>query len=210
MELLLKEILTTHIQPMLKAKGFKKKANYFYQKKEGFICAFFISIDREYTENGAYFTMQFGMYSEALETMLGRATKPFPKGYDFVLNENVLLPIDDENARYLLENTTNIALFVEKMKADLTNVLARFEDISTVSALMDYCLEHNYLVHHDDIMRYLAIEKEEEKMEKYLQKIKEKLYKIAERAYVFYVQKSLKLKEEQVSSAAKISTASSN
>jgi plasmid stabilization system protein ParE len=61
---------------------------------------------------------------------------------------------------------------------------------------MDYCLEHNELVHHEDIMRYLAIKKDDAKMEKYLVKVREKLQKISDNAYSFYVQKSLKLKAE--------------
>jgi hypothetical protein len=71
MELILKEVIKTHIHSFLKANDFKKKSNYYYKKENGFIYAIWVSIDREYTENGAYFTMQFGVYSEALEVMLG-------------------------------------------------------------------------------------------------------------------------------------------
>ena len=90
MELALKEVIKTHVQPVLKDMGFTKKANYFYKKKDGFTYAIYFPIDREYTENGAYFTVQFGIYSDELEVMLGREIKAFPKGYDFILNENIL------------------------------------------------------------------------------------------------------------------------
>jgi Domain of unknown function (DUF4304) len=210
MELALKEVIKNDIQPVLKKMGFSKKANYFYKKKDGFIYAIWFPIDREYTENGAYFTVQFGIYSEALETMLGREIQPFPKGYDFILNESVLTHICDKDDRYLLENTTNLEVFGKKMQDDILQILVLFNHITTLKTLMDYCLEHNDLVHHEDLMRYLAITKDDKKMKKYLSKIKEKLYKIADNAYAFYVQKSLKLKAEYTSAVSNDSTASSN
>jgi Domain of unknown function (DUF4304) len=208
MELALKEVIKKDIQPVLKEMGFSKKANYFYKKKDGFIYAIWFPIDREYTENGAYFTVQFGIYSEVLETMLGREIQPFPKGYDFILNESVLTHICDKDDRYLLENTTNLDVFGKKMQDDLLQILVLFNHITTLKSVMNYCLEHNDLVHHEDLMRYLAITKDEKKMKKYLSKIKEKLYKIADNAHAFYVQKSLKLKAEYASSESNISTAS--
>jgi transcriptional regulator of NAD metabolism len=96
------------------------------------------------------------------------------------------------------------------MVDDLGQILVFLNRFSTLETLMDYCLEHNYLVHHEDIMRYLAIKKDDKKMKKYLLKVKEKLYKISDNAYAFYVQKSLKLKEEYTSSVSNDSTASSN
>jgi Domain of unknown function (DUF4304) len=196
MELLLKEVIKTHIQPILKDMGFKKKANYFYKKKEDFIYAIFFPIDREYTENGAYFTVQLGIYSEALELMLGREIKAFPKGYDFILNNNVLTLCFRNHDRYLLENTTDLDDFGKKMEDDVLQALVFFNHITTLKTLMDYCLEHNYLVHYEDLMRYLAITQDDKKTKKYLSKIKEKLYKISDNAYAFYVQKSLTLKAE--------------
>jgi hypothetical protein len=208
MELALKEVLKNHIQPVLKDMGFKKKGNYFYKKSDDFIYAFYVPIDREYTENGAYFTVQFGIYSEALETMLGREIQPFPKGYDFILNESVLTHIYDQNDRYLLENTTNLDVFGKKMQDDLLQILVLFNHITTLKSVINYCLEHNDLVHHEDLLRYLAITKDDKKMKKYLSKIKKKLYDISDKAHALYVQKSLKLKAEYASSESNISTAS--
>jgi Domain of unknown function (DUF4304) len=210
MELALKEVIKTHIQPVLKEMGFKKKGNYFYKKSDDFMYAFYVPIDREYTENGAYFTVQFGIYSEALETMLGREIQTFPKGYDFILNESVLTHICDKDDRYLLENTTNLDVFGKKMQDDFIQILPFLNRFSTLETLMDYCLEHNYLVHYEDLMRYLAMKQDDAKMENYLLKIKEKLYRISERAHAFYVQKSLKLKAEYTSSVSNDSTASAN
>ncbi len=196
MELALKEILKKNIQPILKTMGFTKKGNCFYKKNNGFIYAIYVPIDREYTENGAYFTVQFGMYSEALETMLGREIKAFPQGYDFILNSNVLTHCNTENDRYLLESTTNLTVFGENMKNDVVQTLAFFDQITTVETFMDYCLAHNYLVHHEDLLRYLAIKKDEEKTAFYLSKIKEKLQQIADRAYGFYAKKLEDLKKD--------------
>jgi Domain of unknown function (DUF4304) len=196
MELTLKEVIKTHIQPLLKDMGFKKKGTYFYKKNEGFIYAIYVPIDREYTENGAYFTVQFGIYSEALESLLGREIKPFPKGYDFVLNGNVLTHRDKENWRYLLESTTDLAIFGKKMQEDVSHALVLFNDITTLETFMDYCLEHNYLVHHEDLMRYLVRQKDEEKTQKYMLKIKEKLDNIAANALQGYTNKLEQIKAE--------------
>jgi Domain of unknown function (DUF4304) len=210
MELALKEVIKNHIQPFLKANGFAKKGNYFYKKRDAFVFAFYVSVDREYTENGAYFGVQFGIYTEELETLLDREIQAFPKGYDFILNESVLTHIFDNDERYLIDNTTNLADFGQQMQNDFKQILVFLDRFSTLEILMDYCLEHNYLVHYEDLMRYLVIKHENEKMENYLIKIKEKLYMISERAHAFYVQKSLKLKAEYTSSTSNDSMASSN
>ena len=189
MELLLKKVVKTHIQPMLKDMGFKKKGNYFYKKEDDFMYAIYYPIDREYTENGAYFTVQFCIYSEALELMLGRAIKAFPKGYDFILNQNILVHCEGENWRYLLENTTNLDVFGKKMQDDVLQTLVLLKHITTVETFIDYCLAHNYLVHHEDLLRYLAMKKEDEKTVFYLSKIKEKLQQISDNAYRAYVKK---------------------
>lgn len=210
MELLLKEVLKNHIQPVLKDVGFKKKGRYFYKKSGDLIYAFFVSVDREYTDNGAYFTMQCGIYSEALETLLGRDVKAFPQGYDFILNANVLTFSHRKDERYLLESTTILDDFGEKMLDDVLQVLVFFNHTTTLKSMMDYCLEHNYLVHYEDLMRYLAIKQDDKKRVKYLAKIKKKLYEISDRAYDFYVQKSLKLKEEYTPSVSNDSTASAS
>ncbi len=196
MELALKEVLKTHIQPLLKANGFKKKGNYFYKKNSAFIYAFYVPIDREYTENGAYFTVQFGIYSEALESLLGREIKAFPKGYDFILNENILTHCEGENWRYLLESTTNLTIFGKKMQDNIVQTLTFFNHITTLETFIDYCLTHNYLVHHEDLMRYLAIKKDAKKSAFYLSKIKAKLQQIADNAYAKYVKRMDDLKGE--------------
>jgi hypothetical protein len=196
MELALKEVIKMHIHPLLKDKGFKKKGNYFYKKNDGFIYAIYFPIDREYTENGAYFTVQFGIYSEALEVKLGREIKAFPIGYDFILNESVLTHICDKNERYLLENTTDLDTFGKKMYNDLLQILVFFNQIISLETLMDYCLEHNYLVHHEDLMRYLVIQHDDEKTQKYMLKIKEKLDSIAANALRRYTEKLEQLKAE--------------
>jgi hypothetical protein len=78
----------------------------------------------------------------------------------------------------------------------LDKIMAFYLTITTLDTLMNHCLEHNYLVHHDDQLRYLAMIKDEEKSVKYLGKIKEKLYQISERAYAVYAQKLKTLKLE--------------
>jgi Domain of unknown function (DUF4304) len=202
MELILKEVVKTHIQPVLKQAGFKKKGNYFYKTNNGFTHGIYVPIDREYTENGAYFTVQYGIYSEALEELLGREIKTFPKGYDFILNSNDLTQKEDEYERYLLESTTNLDTFGKKMSDDILQVLAFFNQITSLEAMIDYCLEHNYLVHHEDLMRYLVMQKDEEKTKKYMLKIKEKLDKIAANALARYWEKLEQLKAEYSSSTA--------
>ncbi len=151
--------------------------------------AIYYPIDREYTENGAYFTVQFVIYSEALELMLGREIKAFPKGYDFILNHNILTHCEGESWRYLLENTTDLGVFGKKMQDDVLQTLASLNHITTLETYIDYCLTHNYLVHHEDLLRYLAMKKEDEKTNFYLSKIKEKLQQISDRVYRSYVER---------------------
>jgi hypothetical protein len=110
----------------------------------------------------------------------------------------------------LIEKDSDLKVLGKEINAILEKIIAFFSTISTIEVLMNHSLEHNYLVHHEDQLRYLAMIKDEEKTTKYLAKIKEKLYQISERAYGSYVQKFEKLKEEYVISESNNPTASSN
>jgi hypothetical protein len=99
----------------------------------------------------------------------------------------------------LLENTTDLDDFGAKMQHDLLHVIIFFHMTTTVDSVMNYCLEHNFLVHYEDLMRYLAIKKDDKNRKKYLLKIKEKLYKISDNALTFYEKKSLELMEKYAS-----------
>jgi S-adenosylmethionine:diacylglycerol 3-amino-3-carboxypropyl transferase len=82
------------------------------------------------------------------------------------------------------------------MSDDVLKILAFFNQITSLETLMAYCLEHNYLVHHEDLMRYLAMQKDDEAAQKYMLKIKEKLDSIAANALRRYTEKMEQLKAE--------------
>jgi hypothetical protein len=208
MDKILKELLKNHISPFLKTNGFKRRGNHFYGKDGDFTITFTMPIDREYTETGAIFYFTCGIYSEQLAQLLGEEVKPFPKGYDHIFNHAIQTIFPSENTIFHANENGENGEIVEKIKENLTLVFV--SKLKNIDDLINCCIEYNELVHHEEIMRYLAIQKDDEKMEKYLKKVKEKLQKITDNAFGFYTQKSLKLKAEYASVSSNVSSVSSN
>ncbi len=196
MEKILKQLINNYISPFLRAQGFKRRGNSWYRKNDDFTVSFTMPVDLEYTNEGAIFYLRCGVYSDELATMLGEEIKAFPKGYDYIFHyaiQDIFPPNEDVfHAHRNGENEETI----HELKKNITKSLDFIANLKSVDALMDYCAEHNYLVHHDEIMRYFIIKKDEEKLQKYMLKIKEKLQRISDRAFESYTQKSLKLKAE--------------
>jgi Domain of unknown function (DUF4304) len=204
------ELINTAIAPFLKSHGFKKQKQYFYKTDRDFTFSINFPVDREYTENGAYVWLICGIYSAEFEGMMGREIKEKPKGYDNIFSHNYSTITGNGDDRFLIEKTSDLAILGKEMIDILEKIMIFYPTITSLDVLMNHCLEHNYLVHHDDQLRYLAMKKDEEKSAKYLSKIKEKLYQISERAYAVYAQKLEKLKAEYSSSFSNNSRASSN
>jgi hypothetical protein len=196
MDKILKELLKNHLSPFLKTYGFKRRGNHFYRKDGDFTITFTMPIDLEYTETGAFFSFVCGIYSDQLALLLGEEIKAFPKGYDHILNHSIQDIFPPNEVRFHANRNEENEETIVNIKKEITKTLDFAANLKNLEDLMDYCLEHNELVHHEDMMRYLAIKKDDERMEKYLIKVREKLQKISDKAYSFYVQKSLKLREE--------------
>jgi Domain of unknown function (DUF4304) len=193
MEEILNELINIHIAPFLKSQGFKKKKHYFHKIDSDFTFSFNFPVDREYTENGAYVWMICGIYSAEFERMMGREIKINPKRYDNIFSHSFNTITGANGDRFLIEKTSDLDILGKEIIDILEKVIAFYSTIISLEVLMNHCLEHNYLVHHEDQLRYLAMIKDEEKSAKYLAKIKEKLYQISERAYANYAQKLEKL-----------------
>ncbi len=196
MEEKLNELINTIIAPFLKSHGFKKQKQYFYKTDSDFTFSINFPVDREYTENGAYVWLICGIYSAEFEGMMGRKIKPKSRGYDNIFSHNFSTITGTGDERLLIEKTSDLDVLGKEMIDILDKIMAFYSTITTLDVLMNHCLEHNYLVHHEDQLRYLAMIKNEEKSEKYLEKIKDKLYQISERAYAVYSQKLEKFKAE--------------
>jgi Domain of unknown function (DUF4304) len=210
MEEKLNELITTLITPFLKSHGFKKQKHYFHKTDRYFTFSINFPVDREYTENGAFVWLICGIYSAEFEGMMGRGIKSKPIGYDNIFSHNYSTITGKDDDRFLIEKTSDLDILGKEMIDILEKIMAFFSTINSLDGLMNHCLEHNYLVHHEDQLRYLAMIKDEEKSGKYLGKIKEKLYQISEKAYSVYAQKLEKFKAEYEPSSSKDSMVSSN
>jgi hypothetical protein len=209
MEEILNELINIHIAPFLKTQGFKKKKHYFHKTDSDFTFSINFPVDREYTENGAFVWMICGIYSAEFERMMGREINVKPKGYDNIFSHNFSIITGIGDGRFLIEKTSDLDILGKEIIAILEKIIAFYSTITSLEVLMNHCLEHNYLVHHEDLFRYLAMIKDEEKSAKYLSKIKEKLYQISERAYANYAQKLEKFKAEYEPSSSNDSIVSS-
>jgi Mg2+ and Co2+ transporter CorA len=195
MDEILKNILKNHLSPFLRSHGFKRRGNRFYRKNGDFTITFALAVDREYTDSGAFFFFLCGVYSDQLAQLLGEEIKQFPDGYDHIFNHSILEINGEKEEEFHANKNGENDETVQKIKEYLQKTLDFVAKLKTLDDLMDYCLENNQLVHHQEIMRYLAIVKDETRQKAYLVTIKEKLHQNADRAYSFYAAKMEEYKE---------------
>ena len=62
--------------------------------------------------------------------------------------------------------------------------------------LIDVCIKENYLVHHEELFKYLIITNDEKRLKHYLTFVRRKLNDIADRAYEAYLNKIEDLKKK--------------
>lgn len=128
--------------------------------------------------------------------MMGREIKLMPKGYDNILSHNFSTITGIEDDRFLIEKTTDLNILEKEMLVVLRKIMAFYSAITSLDLLINHCLEHNYLVHHEDLLRYLAIKKDEKLTAFYFSKIKERLQGIADRAFESYQKRFEDFKKE--------------
>jgi hypothetical protein len=189
MDEILKNILKNHLSPFLRSHGFKRRGNRFYRKNGDFTITFALAVDREYTDTGAFFYFLCGVYSDQLAQLLGEEIKQYPDGYDHIFNHSILEINGEKEKEFHANKNGENDETVQQIKEYLQKTLDFVANLKTLDDLMDYCLEHNQLVHHQEIMRYLAIVKDETRQKAYLVRIKEKLQQITDDAYAKYVEK---------------------
>jgi Domain of unknown function (DUF4304) len=189
MDEILKNILKNHLSPFLRSHGFKRRGNRFYRKNGDFTITFALAVDREYTDTGAFFYFLCGVYSDQLAQLLGEEIKQYPDGYDHIFNHSILEINGEKEKEFHANKNGENDETVQQIKEYLQKTLDFVAKLKTLDDLMDYCLEHNQLVHHKEIMRYLAFVKDETRQKAYLVRIKEKLQQITDDAYAKYVEK---------------------
>jgi hypothetical protein len=182
------QFIKTLLYPYLKTLGFKKRGNLFYKKEGDFTFSISIHIDKEYTEFGAFFYIGIHIYSDQFETMMGRDLKPFPKDYDnlFSTNTRDLLGLETQEVTFCIKRDGENEELLLKIKEVIEKVMLVLNKIDTFDTFILHCLTHNYLVHYEDLLRYLAIKKDEKLTTFYFSKIKERLLGISDRAFASY------------------------
>ncbi len=210
MEEKLNELINIVIAPFLKSHGFKKQKQYFHKTDRDFTFSINFPVDREYTENGAYVWMICGIYSAEFEGMMGREIKLKPRGYDNIFSHNFSTITGTGDERLLIEKTSDLEVLGKEMIEILDKIMAFYSTITTLDVFINHCLTQNYLVHHEDLLRYLAIKNDENLTAFYFTKIKERLQRIADNAFEAYQKKSEKLRAEYAASISNDSRVSSN
>lgn len=187
----IKRFIKIYLTPILKTHGFKRRGNRFYKKNDDLTFSISLHIDREYVESGAFFYITVGIYSDKFETLMKRELNRFPIGYDNLYQGNTrdLLGLETNEATFHVNRSGENDELLQRIKETVERVMLILSKIDSFDSFVLHCLQHNYLVHHEDLLRYLAAKNDDELTAFYFGKIKERLQKITDDAYVCYVQK---------------------
>jgi hypothetical protein len=179
-----KDIIENSIAPLLLELGYTRHKNYFYYAANDLIYSYDCYIEK-ISKNVIHFYILAGIDSKIFNKTIRRTNHKMPSEYDNIYSTVIF-------------NCETTERGIEKIEQDVINTLRNIENklngISSVKDLVDTCINENYLVHHEDLFKYLVITKDEKKLQRYLKFVKQKLNQIAERAYASYLQKVEDLK----------------
>jgi hypothetical protein len=182
-----KDIIENSIAPLLLELGYTRNKNYFYFAADDLIYSYDCYIEK-ISKNVIHFYILASVDSKMFNKTIGRINHKLPSRYDNIYSTAIF-------------NCETLESGIEKIEQDVISTLRNKEiklnKISTVSDLVDTCITENYLVHHEDLFKYLVITKDDKRLQRYLKFVKQRLIEISERAYTAYLQKVEDLKQNK-------------
>jgi hypothetical protein len=182
-----KDIIENCIAPLLLQFGYTRHKNYFYYSNGDLTYSYDCYVEKMQKKEFHFYIIA-SVDSKVFNELISRKNTELPSGYDNIYSKVIF---QSEN----LKNET------KKIEQDISIVLNKIEKklngIPTVTDLVDACIKENYLVHHEDLFKYLVITKDDKRLQRYLKFVKQRLIEISERAYTAYLQKVEDLKQNK-------------
>lgn len=174
-----RDIIENSISPFSLQLGYTRYKNYFYYDNGEFIYSYDCYLEKM-KKKEFHFYIIASVDSKTFNERINRTNTPLPKGYDNIYSKVI----------FQCENLNDTSKNVQK---DIITILNKIEikldKIKKISNLVDTCVKENYLVHHEDLFKYLVITKDEKRLRYYLAFVRKRLNDIADRAYETYLNK---------------------
>jgi hypothetical protein len=179
-------IIEECIAPFLVQIGYTRHKNYFYYKNDDMMYSYDCYLEKM-SNKKFHFYIIASVDSTIFNKTINRTVEQLPSGYDNIYSKVIF---ESDN----LKNESG--QIQEKIISVLSKIENKLNTITNVENLVDVCIKENYLVHHEDLFKYLVITKDEKRLKHYLTFVRKRLNDIADRAYEAYFNKISTLKKE--------------
>jgi Domain of unknown function (DUF4304) len=169
------QMVKEYLAPYFKSKGFKKQNLNFYKEENGL--TFLINFQKNSYNSVDYvrFYVNCGIYSEELMQKIGADVLPKPKEYECTFRQRFEQITGNKKQEFelLSSDEKTIRDLANEVIVELEKVLVFYQEIKTLDDFMDICIERNYLNEHIIIFKYLALNHDSKRINKYAQSISE-------------------------------------
>lgn len=161
------EIIRDAVAPFLKSKGYKKRHLYFYKQAHdmNYNISFQNSVYNSYKRVTVY--VNCGIYANALEKWVGNPIIDFPKSYESLFEQRFENLTGYSKQAFEVTLTTDKALLSQEIVENLQKVIDFYEKVPHLDALMDVCIERNFLRDSTKIFTYLKFQNDVERIALY-------------------------------------------
>ncbi|MBO9728355.1 MAG: DUF4304 domain-containing protein [Chitinophaga sp.] len=155
-------LIADTIAPLLKKNGFNKKGLNFYKTTNGLV--FLINIQKSQGNIGNYikFYINCGIHSTEIDRVIGAKENEMPKEYECYYRARISDITRATTDGYMAE-TVNATVII----ADLQQVLALFESITTSDELAQLMINKNGLNNYKELFTYLLLTNQEQSLKSY-------------------------------------------
>jgi hypothetical protein len=142
-----KDIIEKCIAPLLLQFGYTRHKNYFYYSNGDLTYSYDFYVEKM-QKREFHFYILASIDSKILNKTINRTNNKLPSAYDNIYSKII----------FQSENLKNETKKTERyIKVLLNKIENKLNSITTVSDLVDTCIKENYLVHHEDLFKYLVI-----------------------------------------------------
>jgi hypothetical protein len=183
-----KSLVNKFLAPYLISLGYKRRGNYFYFKTTDITYSYQIVMLGK-TEKQIEFYILCGIYSMAFNKTINVSVVEYPKNYDNLFSS--FLHKLDETSNYIntpITLKTDIAKQGKYLQKQIDKAETILNSITLVDELVEKCVHFNRLVHHQELLKYLAFTQNEKLLKQYVKNIKSALHDTADRAFQFYME----------------------
>jgi Domain of unknown function (DUF4304) len=165
------QLIKESVHPLLKKHGFKKRNLNFFKRTNDLVFVVNFQKGKWNSQNAVDFFINCGISGNVVSKIIGQQIIEFPPTYFCLFDKRIEEITGNNKCWFSILPDTEIEILTSEISEQLQLLVTFYEAIKTNDDLIDVCIERNYLQNYEEIFKYLAITKDEKRIEIYRNKI---------------------------------------